>query len=151
MYCVSLVGGQTSRGESLADAVNLKEKIDNSLEETSKQYQSKHIEILVIFFGLITLVMGALHIAPTQKTLFDALGLMIGLSLSLVAFIGVTLALITPSWLQKFYRFCIGTIAFTLLYIGAISQDRRVDQTLPVTQSLNDKSENIQQIPPPEY
>ncbi len=103
-----------TRKESLADGVNLKEKMDKALEETTSQYQTKHSEILIAFLGLVAFLLGALNIIPKQSVP-DGLALIFGLSLGLIGALGIALGLLASPGLQKWLRFIIGLLSLASL------------------------------------
>ena len=131
-----------TRRESLADAVNLKEKIEKNLEESSRQYQIKHVEMLVIFFGLIALVLGILHIVPSQKTVSDALALILGLSFGLIAAQAIILSLLASNNSQRCCRFIVGIISLLSLWSLSMSAtDVKKQSVLTQDQLINEKKE----------
>ena len=144
-----------TRRESLRDAValkvkteksliELKDNIEKSLKESSSEYQVKHIEILIVFFALIALVTGVLHVMPAKKTSFDTFGFMIGLSLSLIGFMGISLVFLATNIKQMLTRGILGVLALLILYCTPqLLRPNEEDKNLVTTYAENNKSDKF--------
>lgn len=110
-----------TRRESLADAVNLTEKMEKTFETSGQAHQIKHIEILAIFFGLIALVVATLQVVPTQPSLSQALALLLGLSLALIGALGFALGQLASNKAQKWGRVIGGFVSLGVLGIWSIN------------------------------
>jgi hypothetical protein len=104
-----------TRRESLADAVNLTEKMEKTFETLGQAHQIKHIEILAIFFGLMALVVATVQILPTQPSLSQALALLLGLSLALTGALGLGLGLLASNKAQRWGRVIAGFVSLGVL------------------------------------
>lgn len=119
-----------TRRESLLDILGVEKQVRETLdlatkqfENTAKQhdeniktYEKRHIEIIGVFFAVVTIAVGGLQILHFQRDIFESLILLTGLSFSLIGALSIGFAFFPQKIWHKVARLALGVAALAALF-----------------------------------
>jgi len=133
-----------TRRESLLDILGLEKQVQETLEhatrrfectakqheETIKTYEKRHLEIIGLFFVVVTIAVGGLQVLHFQQSISDSLILLAGLSFSLIGALSIGFAFLAQKVWPKIARLSLGIVALAVLF-GLIYFKRPLPPTTP--------------------